>query len=367
MISSVEISNFKCFEHLRLDVGSLTLLTGFNGGGKSSAIQPILLLAQGMRQGIGRAIFSLNGALVQLGTISDVLPADSNNPSISFRVIGVEDEAIWVFTTRAGDRYLQASELNLPGGKTNPERSGGVARSLSRLVFLSAVRGGTADAYPMPEAGSALGDVGSDGRFAAYWYDQLVDNEVELKRRHLGEPATSMRKQLDAWMGTLFPGAQANVQLIPQMSLLNLQFRLSEIGAWRRPANIGYGLTYAFPILVALLSAEEGQTVVIDSPEAHLHPYAQSRMGRLLGHFSAAGIQIIVETHSDHLLNGARLAVQGGGLSHSELRLHFFTGAKRENHGVVSPTLDATGRIDEWPEGFFDQSEKDLSLLAGWK
>jgi CRISPR-associated Cas5-like protein len=167
-------------------------------------------------------------------------------------------------------------------------------------------------------------------------------------------------------LGTLFVGAQANVQLIPQVSLLSLQFRLSEIGSWRRPANIGYGLSYAFPVLVALLTAQEGQLVVIDSPEAHLHPSAQSRMGRLLAHFAAAGVQILVETHSDHLLNGVRLAVKNRTLPHVDVRIHFFTGATSEGHGVLSPAIDPDGRIDEWPDGFLDQSEKDLSQLTGW-
>ena len=205
-----------------------------------------------------------------------------------------------------------------------------------------------------------------DGRFASYWYDKIVDDVVPEPRRHPAERATSMRKQLDAWLGTLFPEAQANVQMLPQALLLSLQFRLSGIGAWRRPANVGYGLTYVFPILVALLTVPEGEIVIIDSPEAHLHPYGQSQMGRLLAHFAAAGVQIIVETHSDHLLNGSRLAVKEGQLNHAAMQIHFFMGASGAQHGVVSPAIDQNGRIHEWPGGFFDQSEKDLSQLAGW-
>jgi predicted ATPase len=112
--------------------------------------------------------------------------------------------------------------------------------------------------------------------------------------------------------------------------------------------------------------AQEGQVVVIDSPEAHLHPFAQSQMGRLLAHFAAAGLQILIETHSDHLLNGVRLAVKDKVLSHEAARIHFFTGASADGHGVISPVLDAEGGVSEWPDGFFDQTEKDLSRLTGW-
>jgi CRISPR-associated Cas5-like protein len=360
MIAALEIQNFKCFEHLRLAFGPLTLFTGFNGGGKSSAIQPLLLLAQGLHVSKTPKFFALNGPLVRLGTVGDVLPSDKGKSIITFSVCVTNGEATWVLSTRSGDRLLLDARAHTEGMHS-------LDQDLAQLAYLSAVREGTADAYPIPDANHDIfGHVGTDGRFAPYLYDQFVDNEVPERRRHPNEPATSMRKQLDAWLATLFISAQANVQFIPQVSLLCLQFRLSEIGSWRRPANIGYGLSYAFPVLVALLTAQEGQIIVIDSPEAHLHPFAQSQMGRLLAHFAAAGVQILVETHSDHLLNGVRLAVKDHTLTHANVRIHFFTGATSEGHGVVSPAIDADGRIDEWPDGFFDQSEKDLSQLTGW-
>lgn len=374
MITALEIENFKCFSHLRLSFGALTLLTGFNGGGKSSAIQPLLLLAQSLRNSASPEAFALNGPLVHLGTVSDILPSESGNSSVRFKICGPSsDEAhwsLWTFSSRDRDRFLAdgSKSKGIPE-KDNAGASlgGSVRKSLANLIYLSAVREGTANSYPIPDSNNEiLGDVGTDGRFAAYIYDQLVDDEVQELRRHPNEAATSLRKQLDAWIGTLFPGAQVNVRIIPQVSLLSLQFRLSDFGAWLRPANIGYGLSYAFPILVALLAAHPGQVVIIDSPEAHLHPSAQSQMGRILAHFAKAGVQIIVETHSDHLLNGARLAVKERILSHAELQIYFFTGAGKLGHGVISPTIDRDGGINEWPAGFFDQSEKDLSRLADW-
>jgi predicted ATPase len=371
MITYLELINFKCFSKLRLSLKNMTLLTGFNAGGKSSALQPLLLLAQGLRSSVSPSTFALNGSLARLGTVGDVLPSDTAESIIEFKVSRSSEERSWVFTTRAGDRFLRLTGQAEPvvgtaDGKLEPLSE--PSRSVAKLTYISAVREGASEVFPIPDENSnEVGDVGTDGRFAPYWYDQLVDNEVPERRRHPEEPATSFRKQLDAWLAALFPGAQANAQMISQVSMLSLQFRLSEIGVWHRPANVGYGLTYAFPIIVALLAAEDDQLVVIDSPEAHLHPSGQSQMGQILARFAAAGVQILVETHSDHLLNGARLAVKGGVLPHSEMQIHFFSGATKEGHGVVSPTLDSNGRIDEWPDGFFDQSEKDLSRLAGWE
>jgi predicted ATPase len=360
MIFSLDITNFKCFDQLKLPFGQLTFLTGFNGGGKSTAMQPLLLLSQGIRQTVNDRVFPLNGPLVHLGTVGDVLPSSSKGAIVRFGLGEPERESVWTFAAmRSAERHLHLEEVHSSGAHN---------LSLETLAYLSAVREGTADAYPIPDAyNDTFSGVGMDGRYAAYWYDKLVDDELSPTKRHHKEPATSFRKQLDAWMGTLFPGAQANVQIIPQISMLNLQFRLSEIGVWRRPANIGYGLSYAFPILVALLAAQPGQIVIIDSPEAHLHPTAQSRMGELLTHFAESGVQIIVETHSDHLLNGARIAVKRRVASPAKVRVHFFTGASSGTHGVISPLLDSEGKLSEWPEGFFDQSEKDLSRLAGWE
>jgi predicted ATPase len=365
MITELEIENFKCFRHLRLSFGALTLLTGLNGGGKSSAIQPLLLLAQGTRMPADSHAFALNGPLVHLGTVGDILPSDRASKTLSFAIVENETPKRWEFTARAGDRFLKLSRRAPSKRSTNATAAPGLI-SLARITYISAIREGTADAFPLPDTDETSRDVGIDGSYAPYLYNILADEEVPAAKLKADEKATSFRKQLDAWLGTLFPEAQCNVQLVPQLSLLNLQFRLSEIGAWRRPVNIGYGLTYAFPILVALLAAEQGQLVIIDSPEAHLHPYAQSQMGRLLAHFASAGVQILVETHSDHLLNGVRLAVKERMLPNSSLRLHFFTRASHDSHGVISPEIGTDGRISEWPDGFFDQAEKDLSLLANW-
>lgn len=376
MIDRLDIENFKCFSSLRLSFGALTLLTGFNSGGKSSAIQPLLLLSQAFKTPAFSNKLVLNGPLVRLGTSGDVLRENSDDSGVVFKLADQGEEVTWKTTARAGDRHLIVVEQSVqpssdPRGAIRVEAlqdfPSAVLQSLKQLSYLSAVREGADDAYPMPaSADEGVSDVGIDGRFAAYWYDYFVDSEVPAERMHPDEPANSLRKQLDAWLAALFPGAQANVNHIAQVSLESLQFRLTDIGAWRRPANVGYGFTYAFPILVALLTASKGQMILIDSPEAHLHPFAQSKMGRLLAHFAAAGVQIVVETHSDHLLNGARLAVRERSLTPDALHIHYFAGASEVGNGVSTLAIDQEGRIGSWPDGFFDQSEKDLASLSGW-
>ena len=375
MITSLTLQNFKCFTDLRIELGKLTLLTGFNAGGKSSAVQPLLILAQNMRTNLEPDRFDLNGPLVRLGTAGDILPAASDSSKVTFTIRNATRELTWRFTASAGHRRLDLTEtedLYLSSedrlqNQLGDESETSIRGQLAKLIYISAVRVGAPDIFPVPDSSDThLVDVGADGGFAPFWFYRCADNEIPLSRRHPNETATSLRKQINAWLSTLFPGAQVNVQQIQLASLVSVQFRVSDIGEWRRPVNVGYGFTYVLPILVALLLAASGQPIVVDSPEAHLHPSAQSKMGEMLAHFAAAGVQIIVETHSDHLLNGARLAVKSGALNAEDLKLHFFTGSKLHEHGVVSPSLDDAGSIDFWPEGFFDQSELDLAKLSGW-
>ena len=130
-----------------------------------------------------------------------------------------------------------------------------------------------------------------------------------------------------------------------------------------RPTNVGFGLTYTLPVLVALLSSRQGGLVIIENPEAHLHPKGQVALGELLARVANAGVQVIVETHSDHVLNGIRVAVAKGLTLPQDVQIHFFTRTRDSRHDVVTPVLDTSGRLDYWPEDFFDQWNKSLEAL----
>lgn len=375
-ISRVSLQNFKCFEALRFELGSLTLLTGYNAAGKSTAMHGLLLMAQAAKYTPSQETVGLVGPLINLGMPVDVVSGAERSLSI-----GVEGDSSRISWSLAPiDRHLNQlsivdASLALPDGSTKswsgelvPSGTSDteVWVSLKQLAFLGVGRLTDADTFPIPSYRLPAYDVGSVGQFAPWIYSRIADDEVVEARRHPTEPGTSFRRQLDAYLGELFPGCGANSEFVPNASLVRLEFRATPTGAWRRPSNIGFGLSYAFPILVALLSAREGQTVIVDSPEAHLHPKAQSAMGRILAKFAGTGLQIIVETHSDHVLNGVRLAVMGRTIEKAAVKLLFFAGSVGRDHGVTSLMLDELGNIDRWPPGFFDQAESDLAKLSGW-
>lgn len=344
MLSKLHIDNLKCFKQFSLPLAPLTLLTGFNAAGKSTATQSLLLLAQAARGEEKNWNIPLNGDLVQLGTPGEALHEGADADLL----LGVESEherLSWVLKAENRsqahamrvDRILwQAARehgVYLPNGDSLdgllPNHALAQLKDLTKLVadtiFLSAVRSGADDVYPIPATPDPIrGDVGVRGEFSAWWLQQMSDETIAPERCHPMEPARMVRLQFNAWAGELFPGAQINATRIPNTQLIQLSWRNHETDSWRRPSNIGYGLTYALPILTAGLIAKSGQILVIDSPEAHLHPMGQSAMGRFLAMIAAAGVQVIVETHSDHVLNGVRLAIYEGKLAAAEAAIHFF-------------------------------------------
>ena len=121
-----------------------------------------------------------------------------------------------------------------------------------------------------------------------------------------------------------------------------------------------------FPILVAALSAREGDLLLIENPEVHLHPSGQAMMGEFLSRVASTGVQVIVESHSDHILNGIRKSVKLGTMCPEDVGIFFFQAPTETNPQVVNPLIDTNGNLDYWPDGFFDQYDKDMSYFAGW-
>lgn len=389
MITQIKIQNFKCFDSLLLPLAPLTMLTGFNAAGKSTTLQSLLLLAQALRASGRTPELPLNGPLIRLGTPGEIL-----NSGIGDVIFGIENEQLSIeWSMQAEDRAkgiaMKIMKIDIITKQGKQEHKGEslkclegllpvginignnlLIEGLRELIFVSAVRLGTADVFPSPENPLPVNaDVGVQGEFAPWWFRRISDEDIDEARCHPGEQAKTLRRQFNAWAGDLFPGAQGNAVTIDKTNLLRLELKIGDTSDWCRPANIGYGLTYAFPVIVAGLLAKPDQILIIDSPEAHLHPMGQSQMGRFLVQIAAAGVQIIIETHSDHVLNGIRLAVRDKQISSNKVALHFFNNAdkiKENISRVVSPQVDKSGNLSEWPAGFFDQSEKDLAQLAGW-
>ncbi len=89
-------------------------------------------------------------------------------------------------------------------------------------------------------------------------------------------------------------------------------------------------------------------------------------MGQFLADVARAGVQVMLETHSDHILNGIRRSVKAERLKPEQIAIHFFRPRSENIAQIISPQLDISGNIDCWPVGFFDQFDKDINYFAGW-
>lgn len=366
MLSNICLENFKCFQKQSVPLSNFTLLTGFNAAGKSTVLQTLLLASQMARNEFHSGIALLNGDLVRLGTTGDVLSHYATEKKIileftnDLHSIVIELDA----STRSkmGLPIINHSDV-LKMKKISPS----LFNHLHDVIYLSAMRIGTEDVFPIPDNPNLVNaDVGFCGEFAPWWFDQNKDEIVPSSRCHPKEESKYLSSQFNAWSSELFPGSQANAVQVTKTPLVRLELRTRNTEDWKRPANIGYGLTYAFPIIVAGLLAKKGQVLIVDSPEAHLHPRGQSKIGEFLSTVAASGVQVIIETHSDHVLNGMRLAVYKKKLKAKNVTVHFFTSSSDDLPSIIMPSVDNNGNLSEWPEGFFDQSDKDLAALSGW-
>ena len=389
MITRIDLRHFKCFEKLKLPLRRLTLLSGLNASGKSSVLQALVLLHQTMREHEWSRRLMLNGAALRLGAVRDVIDQVSGGREFS---LALEDDAAglveWEFRGEQGAMSMavllvQAHTHNgaewrtenpqplqhlLPEAVSNSPEGGSLARRLRGLTWLAAERLGPRDIYPFDDP-ELTPVVGQGGEHAASVLYSGADERVAIPLLVEGTPPTLLR-QVEVRMGEFFPGFGMDLSTVARANIVTLGVRTSRDTDFHRPGHTGFGITQVLPIIVAILSANPDDLLLIENPEVHLHPAAQARMGEFLAEAASAGVQVMIESHSDHVLNGVRRAVRKGSLEAGDAALYFF----RPRHEAVasgvaqveSPSIDVEGNIDNWPAGFFDQLDHDMNYLAGW-
>lgn len=375
MLENIELQNFKSAHDLKVKLKPLTVLTGLNGSGKSTVLQAIALLKQSLRAGVASQELLLQGALVRLGRSEDVRFENAAGDEIGFVV-------------RTPNGEIKLSSPTIVGRDTLSLRCEGDADDLIEQLetgfqFIQADRITPAGHYQQASTTDlAKGWLGCGGE---YTVDFLLRNEVVkvspgrlFPREHstlsvelLNQvaPTESLLDQTSGWLQHLSPGVRPRTKAVELADATSLRFSytgtsVDSDGREHRPSNVGFGLTYCLPIIVACLSAPRGALLLLENPEAHLHPRGQSALGQLLARCAADGVQIIVETHSDHVLNGIRVAAKRTEIANEDVAVHFFSrDVESGESSITSPVLHANGRFSDWPEGFFDEWSKALDEL----
>ena len=383
MFRRIDLRHFKCFTLLKLPLCPLTLLSGANASGKSSVLQALALLHQSMREDEWAGRLMLNGGAVRLGAVSDIIDQTHGRRSIGITLLDDEHEFQWEFVGGRTEMSMEVAWIRidddrrdetgvlfhlLPLLKDKDLAFGSSVDRLCGLTYLTAERVGPRETYPLEDLRSAP-VVGPKGEHAASILYSGSDTPVLDGLIIEDVPPTRLR-QVEAYMKRFFPGCELTVGRVPQANAVTLGLRTSKGMDFHRPIHTGFGLTQVLPIVVAALSASKDDLLLIENPEVHLHPAGQAAMGAFLAKVAVAGVQVILETHSDHVLNGIRRAVKDGALLPEDVALHFFRLRQEEESDaaaqVQTPILDREGNVDTWPEGFFDQFDKDMDYFAGW-
>lgn len=374
MLDSVNLTNFKAARNLSIPVAPLTLFAGMNGSGKSTVLQCLAAIRQSYQNGHGHAL-QLGGPLIRLGQGIDILSEGARDENITLSVTENGIEYLWICESRSDSNQLKFIEA-----PSTPH----AFVSSPNFQYLQADRIVPHTLYPQADQqAEQLGFLGSHGEFTVDFLARNGERLVSEKRRFLDDdalldkelwahftPTAHLLNQVAGWLQQISPGAHLQATYLKGTDEVSLQFRYIGTTQGRtrsyRPTHVGFGLTYSLPILVACLAAQPGSLLLIENPEAHLHPQGQAKLGELLALCAADGVQVLVETHSDHVLNGIRLAVKDkrGGVTAEDVRLCYFTRDISSGDCYVElPTVLADGQLSNWPKGFFDQWEKSLNAL----
>lgn len=380
MLRKLELTNFKSAENLSLSLSSLTILAGLNGSGKSSVLQAIALMKQSYDIDNSCTQLVLDGSILSLGYGADVLYEAAPEDNLALKVITDQGEEL------AWAGMVETSRDCIPITFTGDVNA--VGSLFSGFQFIQANRIVPDKQYRLASSRQRdQGSLGSHGEFTIdflsrngdfhvskgrlYPRGQLKSN-VEVERMDSIAPTAVLPDAVSAWLQLLSPGARAIAENVELSSSASLRFEykgynsvIRDVAARQhRPSHVGFGLTYSLPIIVACLSAPPGSVLLLENPEAHLHPRGQSALGLLLALCANDGVQIIVETHSDHLLNGIRIASKQDRIKSNAVTSHFFTrNVETGISEVISPVLLSGGRFSEWPAGFFDEWSNALDDL----
>lgn len=366
MKKKVRIQGFKCFEDNTFEFNKITLLTGSNGSGKSSVIQALLLM--NLSYDINDTVYMrdktfttvvLNGKYeLNLGLFDDVINQNSKHDFFTVTYGGVE----YLFSSSDDQSNLESLQVE----RNEPKHSD----DMLRLTYLNAERVGPR--YNSDTSHTHYTHCGFKGENTARVINENAKKQTKviLRKRLNDIKAPNFSIQLDHWLDYICPGISVTVN---EISPFFAQITLRNNKKTSVAPNIGFGISYLLPILVDGLLAEKDSTLIVENPEAHLHPQAQSNLGFFLGQMAGSGVRIILETHSEHIVNGVRRAAMSDiGLNHKDINIYFFDTKEiidKESHQPVKKldyeliTVDQYGNLSDFPIDFFDQARQDMHKI----
>lgn len=355
LIERVKLKYFKCHDNLEEEMKNITILAGENGAGKSTIIQSLLLHSEAMQnENEYISTFQICGS--DLGSSHDI--ASSKSPDEGFEislVINGKEESIVYAPIQNNETLLKVNKAEVFNQKYN-------------MYYLNAERMG-------PRLFNGISNevdyVGAHGENTIYIMNQIdllvrTSTDMELPQDMIIAQIKRFSANCEAWLDYIIPGVEFRTTINAAQGMASIEYNTSGENYYV-PTATGFGITYALPIVVQALIAtmKKESILIVENPEAHLHPFSQSRMGKFLAHVSKMGVQVIIETHSEHIINGCRLQLASDKKSETAKIMFFFKEGKKYIHENI--LLDKNGELSSWPRKFFDQNQQDLKELLQLK
>lgn len=357
---TLQIENYKCFKESQpIPINDLTVLAGQNSVGKSSIIQSLLLLHLGVQlKKVGLIYVNSPELSLELGTASELPNLDSESEKFT---IGLYDDisgASDVMEFEVPDDEDLWSSLIIKSVSPEDETEEGIdALSRQEFYYLASERLG-------PRISTTMGNLpfrntGCKGEFTAQVLGEKEGRiKVDKSRFFPGTTNPNLEAQVNNWLNSIIPGA--TVTTINNHSSLQQQIVMRHGNTNLKATNVGFGISYILPLLVTCLIGREGSFVLIDTPEAHLHPSAQTALGEFIAKMSMTGLRIVVETHSEHVIDGMKLYASEFKENRGRISINFLSSTK--DGVLIVKTINFTEdfKYDSYPPGFMDQSVRDF-------
>lgn len=378
MFRSIKLNNFKCFENLEkpVEFSQVNLLTGSNGRGKSTIFQSLLLLAQSYEAGKDFKAIKLSGRFLSLGLFKDIvnegiiskevrisLVTDNDEfNTLEFVCKGSEERADAIIDNIYvdGDPMASVTAMGTMGnvdGMLSSEEKTFIPTStyesfsqLANVYYVSADREGPINAVKMHE-GNINEQIGIHG-------ERVLNSLYERK--------DTFQSRISKELSTILGGASVHVSS-SDMEYIRMLVDSKDNSLGYKPVNVGFGYSYILPVIILPLIIPYGSKLFIENPEAHLHPGAQSRMMEfLIRTAKQRGLQLFIETHSDHVVNAARIAVKHRSydLMKDDVALvHLDRTIDERQPEVWQIKMDVNGNLSDYPHDFLEEWGNQMSQL----
>lgn len=367
MIESIEIKNFKSIKEKYFNLKNLNVLLGLNGQGKSSFIQSLLLLRQSDE--LEKGILRLNGDLINIGTSRDAL-YEYNKSNMEFNIYFSNTYHNLTFDYVQGSDIFTIKELSHYMGIINEEEG----LFGNNFQYLNANRIEPTSTHKRSYSNAFIQrNIGSKGEYTVDFlqinggepiaFNNCIHPKTTITITNKGKKVKvkNLIHQVNLWLGEISPEVNVKTEHITS-DIVELAFEFNqptygETNAFK-PENVGFGISYALHVVTALLAAKKGALIIIENPESHIHPRGQAELGKLIALVAQNDVQIIIETHSDHIVNGIRVGIKDEPTLKDKTTLFYFKKLVEEQEQFSSITdirIDKNGTLSDEPDGLLDE------------